>query len=141
MQVVIQLQLGGGGGRDTCSSRCKMLCYVFPEAFLCSFPYPLSSGLVLYKHDSYVFKRKNALNKGEFSSSSVCYWSIVFVWKARMQSLVLVMLLQASCICTYRGVLPVLVVVRDKLRISVPMQVQYFAFKITLFYKYSAISE
>lgn len=58
-----------------------------------------------------------------------------------MQSSVLVMLPQASCICTYCGVLPVFVLVRDKLQMSVPTQIQYFAFKIPLFYKDNARSE
>lgn len=64
-----------------------------------------------------------------------------FVWKARMHSSVLVMLLQASCICTYCGGLPVFVPVRRKLHMSVPTQIQYFAFKIPLFCKDNARSE
>lgn len=104
----------------------------FLNFFLSYFACCLPLGLILY--DRYVFKKKNALKKGDFSSLSVCGLCIEFVWKARSSH-------RHSCICTHCSVLPVCVVVRDTLWISVPTQVQYIASKFPLFYKDNTESE
>lgn len=62
-----------------------------------------------YKCDRRLFLFFKALNKRVFFK-----WLLLeFVWQARMQTLVLVMLVQVSCVCMYCGALPVFEVFRN----------------------------